>query len=128
MYSRITGNVVADATSKTFPSGSTVINFTVAENTSYTNKQGKKVEDTEFVDCSYWKDDVSMEELSKGKWIDIAGFVGKRSYIRGEGTPEQKAVGILTLSVQEIVFRKQGKQPVEALVGSPGEPVDDLPF
>jgi len=128
MYSKITGNVVKDATTKTFPSGATVINFTVAENTSYTNKKGETVEDTEFVDCSYWKDDVTPEELTKGKWVDIGGFVGKRSYIRHEGTPEQVAVGILTLSVQEIVFRKPTKAKVEALVGSTGEPVDDLPF
>ena len=132
MYTKITGNVVKDATSKTFESGSKVINFTVAENTSYVNKHGETVEETEFVECAYWKNDVDAEDLTKGKWIGVGGFVGKRAYIKAPNTPEQEAVPVLTLRVQEIVFLEKAKAPkevpAEPLVGSIQPVADDLPF
>ena len=50
-----TGRITADAKVTTVKGDKEVVNFSVAINDSYKNRQGERVQLTEFVDCSYWR-------------------------------------------------------------------------
>jgi len=56
--------------------GKTVINFSVAHTNSFTNQQGQKIDNTIWVNCSYW-----IERITVAEWLTK----GKRVYV--EGTP-----------------------------------------
>lgn len=72
----LTGNLVKDAEVKTTASNS-VIQFTVAVNEKYTDKQGVKQEKAYFFDCALWKNDTN-----------IANYIKKGGKVLVEGTPE----------------------------------------
>lgn len=53
-YMDITGRLTWDAQVYTTPKDKQVVNFSVAVNDRYRNKQGERIEQTTFFDCSYW--------------------------------------------------------------------------
>ena len=50
----ITGRLTRDAEVRTTSQDKQVVNFSVATNDSYRNKQGERIEQTTYFDCSYW--------------------------------------------------------------------------
>ncbi len=50
----IVGRLTRDARISTLDNGKQVVNFSVAVNERYRNKQGERVELTEFFECAYW--------------------------------------------------------------------------
>ena len=49
----IIGRLKRDAEVHTTPQEKKVVNFSVAINDSYRNKQGERIEQTSYFDCSY---------------------------------------------------------------------------
>lgn len=68
-------------------SGTPVVNFTVATNRKYTNKEGNTLEDAEYHRCvSYGKGaEVLGKYLTKGKRIYIEGRLRTRRWQDAEG-------------------------------------------
>jgi single-strand DNA-binding protein len=81
----ITGRVTADAIVRTLSDERQVVNFSVAVNDSYKAKNGERVTQTEFFDCSYWLGTGIAPYLTKGSVVELAGRVGVRAWIDGEG-------------------------------------------
>ncbi|MCO5241515.1 MAG: single-stranded DNA-binding protein [Chitinophagaceae bacterium] len=62
----ITGRLTRNAEVRTLSNEKQVVNFSVAVNDSYKNKQGEWVEQTAYFDCSYWRTPNVAKMLTKG--------------------------------------------------------------
>lgn len=136
---QILGNLTADAEIKRLESGTQILNFTVAVNTSYKNKQGERVKKTDYFDCFQFHGadrQIGMAPyLRKGQKFLIEGEPEASAYINKESV----AVGKVKISVNEIYFAGSSGQ-ADALANQPSaqelnnnsftaaSQEDDLPF
>ena len=81
----ITGRVTADAVVRNVSEGKQVVNFSVAVNDSYKAKNGERVTQTEFFDCSYWIGTAVAQYLTKGTIVELSGRVSARAWVDSEG-------------------------------------------
>ena len=137
----ITGRVTADAQVRTLSDDRKVVNFSVAVNDSYKAKNGERVTQTEFFDCSYWIGTGIAQYLTKGSIVELSGRVSARAWVDGEG----QAKAGLNFHTSKITLhggggtadKAQEAQPAKAqpeameVTGaqvSPEGEHDDLPF
>ncbi|MBW7891983.1 MAG: single-stranded DNA-binding protein [Chitinophagaceae bacterium] len=131
----ITGRLTADATVSTTKKDRQVVNFSIAINDSYRQKDtGELKEITTYIDCAYWLSAKVTSWLRKGALVQLYGRIGMNVYNDMEG----KAVGSLNFHVKDIkllAFPKKGNSNTEAVTpvaagaaqGS-GDEKDNLPF
>ena len=81
----ITGRLTRDAEVRTTSQDKQVVNFSVATNDSYKNKQGERVEQTTFFDCSYWISPNVAKLLTKGTLVELTGRVSARAWTGNDG-------------------------------------------
>ena len=81
----IIGRVTADAQVRTLSNRKEVVNFSIAANESYRNKQGERVEQTTYFDCAYWLSAKVAKILTKGTLVELTGRVSARSWIGKDG-------------------------------------------
>lgn len=74
----IIGRLTRDAEVYTTPQDKKVVNFSVAINDSYRNKQGERIEQTSYFDCSYWISPNVAKILIKGALVELEGRVSTR--------------------------------------------------
>ena len=137
----ITGRVTADAQVRTLSDDRKVVNFSVAVNDSYKAKNGERVTQTEFFDCSYWIGTGIAQYLTKGSIVELSGRVSARAWVDGEG----QAKAGLNFHTSKITLhgggaaadKAQAEKPAKAqpeameVTGaqvSPEGEHDDLPF
>lgn len=124
---QLTARITADAKVKTFESGRSVVNFNVVKNRSYKNKDGKRITEVDFYECSYWVTTKIAPYLTKGQLVELLGEPRTRVYTDKNGN----AIPVLQLHTQQIIFhtaqRKQDEASTEANT-TPGAANDDLPF
>jgi len=80
----ITGRLVADATVRKTNNGKEVTGFRLAMNRSYISN-GEKVEDTTYVDCSYWRTSAIAPYLTKGMVVQLYGHMSASAWLDREG-------------------------------------------
>lgn len=126
----IIGNVTKDAEVRAFEGGRSVINFDVAVNERYKDKNGQKQERTTYVRCAMWREVTTIAQyITKGTKLYVEGSPDADAYVNKEG----KAVGNLKINVREIEFLG-GPKKTDSGTGSSSEDVpaqsthDDLPF
>ena len=128
----IIGRLTRDAEVRTTSQEKQVVNFSIAINDSYRNKQGERIEQTSYFDCSYWISPNVAKILTKGAVVELTGRVSTRAWTANDGELRaslnfhtatiklhgggKKADNILDISNQE-------KRKV-----TEHETVDDLPF
>ena len=78
-----------DAEVRTTSQDKQVVNFSVAINDSYRNKQGERIEQTSYFDCSYWITPNVAKLLTKGTLVELSGRVSTRAWTGNDG--EQRA-------------------------------------
>lgn len=136
------GNLTRDPELKFTPSGSPVAGFGLAVNRTYTNKQGERVENTDFFNIVVWAKlaELCAEYIRKGSPVAIEGRLQSRSW-ETEGQ-KRSVVEVVAENVQflgrpgggqgeraEKVAQTTGKQ-----AGRQDHPVeeidlgDDIPF
>jgi len=137
----ITGRLTADAVVRTVSEGKQVVNFSVAVNDSYKAKNGERVTQTEFFDCSYWIGTAVAQYLTKGTIVELSGRVSARAWVDSEGN----AKAGLNFHTSKITLHGGGAaagkgqadthpkaEPVAAAVTAkqvqPDGQEDDLPF
>ena len=81
----ITGRLTRDAEVRTTSQDKQVVNFSVAINDSYRNKQGERIEQTTYFDCSYWISPNVAKLLTKGTLVELSGRVSTRAWIGKDG-------------------------------------------
>jgi single-strand DNA-binding protein len=132
------GNLGKDPEVRTFEDGTKVANFSLATTESYKNKDGNKVEQTEWHRIALWRGlaDVAEKYLRKGKSIYVEGKITTRKYTDKDGV-ERSITEIIGDNMIMLGSRQDGGEyspPVEdtqrssAPEPSVSEPADDLPF
>jgi single-strand DNA-binding protein len=72
---------------KTLESGKKLAKLRIATNESYTDEQGKKVENTSWHSVTFWgkSADIAEKYLQKGKEVAISGKLSYRDYEDKDG-------------------------------------------
>ena len=81
----ITGRLTRDAEVRTTSQDKQVVNFSVAINASYRNKQGERIEQTIYFDCSYWISTKVARFLTKGTLVELTGRASSSGWIGKDG-------------------------------------------
>ncbi len=144
----IIGNLGRDPEIRTVPSGAKVANFSVATNESYTDRNGQKVDRTEWHRMVMWRGlaDIAEKYLRKGSTAYFEGKLSTRSWDDQSGQ-KRYTTEIVVDNLQMLGGRPSGdsgyggsdysnqqepySQPssVESGGGNmPPAPEDDLPF
>lgn len=76
------GRLGKDVETRNLESGNTVANFTLATSESYKNKNGEKVENTEWHNIVVWgkQAEIAARYLKKGSQIYLEGKITTRSW------------------------------------------------
>ncbi|MCK8142527.1 single-stranded DNA-binding protein [Flavobacterium sp. I-SCBP12n] len=128
----IIGRLTWDAEVRTTSQEKQVVNFSIAINESYRNKQGERIEQTSYFDCSYWRSPNVAKILTKGALVELTGRVSTRAWTANDG--ELRAS--LNFHTATIKLHGGGKKTDNLLDISDQEKrkvtehetVDDLPF
>ena len=111
---QLMGHVVRDPEMKYIPSGSAVINFTLAVSRRFKKADGQKASDTTFVDCEAW--DTGAETLAKytkkGDPLFIVGSLKMDSWENAEGQKRNKMkVRVSTFQFLPRSSQTEAEQP-----------------
>ena len=128
----IIGRLTRDAEVRTTSNDKQVVNFSIATNESYRNKQGERIEQTTYFDCSYWLTPNVAKFLTKGKLVELSGRISARGWIGSDGIPKSG----LNFNASQIKLHGNSQtvaiaQPILKplpLTSEEQGTVDDLPF
>ncbi|MDN3606413.1 single-stranded DNA-binding protein [Kaistella yonginensis] len=130
----IIGRITKNAEINTLKNDKKVVNFSVAINDSYKNKQGERIEQTSYYNCSYWISPNVAKILTKGALVELSGRASSSAWIGKDGeihsglnfhTSNIKVHGGGKKSdLEEQPIAKPQKAPIALL----DEADDDLPF
>ena len=128
----ITGRLTRNAEVRTLSNEKQVVNFSVAVNDSYKNKQGERVEQTTYFDCAYWISANVARLLTKGTLVELTGRVSPRAWVNKDG----EARAGLNFHTSQIKLHGGGNraETVQATAQSENDGFtaegteDDLPF
>ena len=123
----ITGRLTRDAQVHTTPKDKQVVNFSVAVNDRYRNKQGERIEQTTFFDCSYWMSSKVAAILTKGTLVELTGRVSARAWTGSDG----EAHAGLNFHTSQIKLHGGGNKVKDGNASNTKqtkETEDDLPF
>ena len=135
----IIGRLTRDAQVRDLSNEKKVVNFSVATNESYRNKNGERVDKATFFDCSYFLSPNVAKALLKGTLVELGGQVSATAWIDKQGQPKAglnfiathiKLHGKANLSTQDTK-EIEVYEAVE-IIGNDaaisGDSHDDLPF
>lgn len=128
----IVGNLGRDPEMRYTPTGQAVTSFSVASSRSYTNQNGEKVDETTWFRITAWGKlaETCNQYLHKGSKVLVEGRLvpdkngGPRIFTRQDGT-SGASFEVTAATVRFLSARGEGG---EAMVESPGESEDDIPF
>ena len=97
------GRLGSDPEVRTLPSGGKVVSFSIATSENYTNKEGAKVEQTEWHRIELWEGlaNVAEQYLKKGDMAYIEGKIRTEKWTDKEGV-ERSTVKIRGNSMQLV--------------------------
>ncbi|WP_394771983.1 single-stranded DNA-binding protein [Mucilaginibacter sp.] len=126
-----TGRLTANAEVTAVKGDKQVINFTVAINQKWKNKDGEKKEKTAFVDCAYWRNSGIAEYLTKGAVVEISGWMEAQGYqSKKDGIRARLNCTCDTIKLFSLTTKAEPKAEKSEIVpyttGAGAE--DDLPF
>ena len=86
------GNLTRDPEAKFLPSGTTVVNFSIAMNERYTDKDGNPQEKATFVECEAWNRNAEIidEYFARGMPIHLEGRLQLDQWENDEGEKRSK--------------------------------------
>ncbi|MFP3596948.1 single-stranded DNA-binding protein [Chryseobacterium sp. SIMBA_029] len=126
----IIGRLTADAKASILKDERSVVNFSIAVNDSYKNKQGEWINLTEYVDCSFWQSPKVIPVLTQGTLVELTGWATARAWTTQSGEPKAR----INFHTSQFKILKRGEKKVVENVtqednhsGSNPEN-DDLPF
>ena len=123
----ITGRLTKDAEVRTTSTGKQVVNFSVAVNDSYKNKQGERIEQTAYFDCSYWRTPNVVKMLTKGLLVELTGRVSARAWVSKNGEP-MAGLNFHTSDIKPLAGGKRAEMSQPSTQSKSDVTTDDLPF
>ena len=128
----IIGRLTRDAEVRTLENNKQVVNFSVAINDSYKNKQGERVELPTFLDCAYWLSAKITDYLTKGTLVELTGRVSARAWVGSDGEPKAglnfHTSNIKLYGGSRRTETAQADVQTENNKVTPQDTEDDLPF
>ncbi|MFN8254362.1 MAG: single-stranded DNA-binding protein [Bacteroidales bacterium] len=99
----IQGFLGRDAEVKTFESGRTLINMSVATSESYKNNKGEWVTTTTWHNVTIWKNkkDETIDFLKKGEMVSVIGKLNTRKYTDKNGQ-EKYITEVVAQKVEQV--------------------------
>lgn len=127
------GNVGADPEVRALESGAKVARVRLATSEKYTDKDGKKVEQTEWHTITLWRGlaDVVDKYVHKGSQVYISGKLKTREY---EANGEKRYATEIVADELKLLGRASdaneapAPQAVAPVTEAPAPPMGDLPF
>ncbi|MDR2980519.1 MAG: single-stranded DNA-binding protein [Bacteroidales bacterium] len=140
------GNLGRDPEIRTFETGAKKASFTLATSEAYKDRDGNRMENTEWHNIVCWRNlaDIAEQYLTKGKQIYLEGRIRTRSW---EDNGVKKYITEIEASTFTMLGSRadEANRPPETRVGTPTSPsaspaqtppadeyagggVDDLPF
>ena len=109
------GNLGSDPEVRTLPSGGKVVTFSIATSESYTNKEGVRVEQTEWHRIELWDNlaNIAEQYLKKGDTAYIEGRIRTEKWTDKENI-ERTTVQIRANSLQLVGGRRSGIDAAES--------------
>lgn len=80
----IIGRLTRDAEVRSVSGEQQVVNFSVALNDSYRNREGERTEQVTFVDCA-WRTTKVAQYLTKGTLVELQGRISPRAWVDMDG-------------------------------------------
>lgn len=136
------GNLGIDPEVRTLESGVKVCRLSIATSESYTNKEGNRVEQTEWHSVTLWRGlaEIAEKYLTKGNKVYVEGKLRTRSYKDKDGV-DRYSTEIVADNMQMLGGTASGEtssaprsnpqsQPQQqpAMGSSETDNADDLPF
>ncbi|MFT4093245.1 MAG: single-stranded DNA-binding protein [Niabella sp.] len=123
----IIGRLTRDAAVRTLSNNKQVVNFSVAVNDSYKNKQGERVEQTAYFDCSYWKTPKVANMLTKGLLVELTGRVSARAWVGKDGEPKA-GLNFHISNIKPLTGGRKTEAAQATTEANNNKAADDLPF
>lgn len=132
----LVGNLGKDPEVRYLEGGTAVAKFPVATSETYKNKDGNKVDQTEWHNVVLWRGlaEVAEKYLRKGQLVYIEGKIKTRSWDDKEGNKRYiteviaDTMTMLGNRKEESTTTAEAKSLETSLPVSGSEPTDDLPF
>ncbi len=127
------GNLGKDPEVFTFENGVKKVSFSLATTESYKDKEGNKVNQTEWHNVVLWRGlaDVAEKYLSKGNQVFIEGKIKTRAWDDKDGN-KRYTTEIYTDNMTMLGGRREDAVAPESVPEDPATdiptPEDDLPF
>ncbi|MCF8228640.1 MAG: single-stranded DNA-binding protein [Bacteroidales bacterium] len=128
----LVGRLGQDPESRTIDSGVKMTKFSIATNETFQNKNGEKVEKTEWHNIVLWGGlaDVAEKYLKKGDQVYIEGRIETRTY--EQDNVKKYFTEIRGLNMTMLGAKRDNEQSSGSEVNEPEKaqpkPEDDLPF
>lgn len=117
----IVGNLTREPELRYTPNGAAVVKFGVAVNRSYTNRQGEKVEQTDFFTVNAWRQlaENCAESLKTGCRVIVNGRLQSRSWETEDGSKRS----VIEVEADEVgpSLRWASATVIKAARGGPSE-------
>lgn len=132
------GRVGRDPEVRYTPSGQIVANFSLAVDETYKDKDGQKVEKTEWIPCTIWGKQAEFvaNYIGKGRLVHVAGKWQTRKWTDKDGN-EKYSTECVVNSVQGLDRKPEGQQQAapqreytgrQEFAGGASSGLDDAPF
>jgi single-strand DNA-binding protein len=123
----LVGNLGSDPEIRSLPSGSTVATFNIATSEAYNNKNGERVEQTEWHRIELWDNLAKIAEqyLKKGNQVYVEGKLRTETWVDKEGQ-QKSGVRVRGTSMTLLGTRNSGGDSNEGAQsgGSQAAPVN----
>lgn len=128
---QVIGNVTKDASINNV-NGRNAINFNVAVNESYKNKEGVKVEKATFYSCSIWREQGQSVEVAKyllkGTKVFIEGKPSSEIYVKDNVNRIDCRINVAFVELLSAAKKNDETERVSSDAGQGAADGDDLPF
>lgn len=101
----IVGRITKNAEIKTLANNRQVVNFSVAVNDYYKNKQGERIDQSTYFNCAYWISSKIAEYLTIGTLVELSGKISSSAWIGKDGEIKSG----LNFNTSRIKFHGNGK-------------------
>ncbi|OBW43338.1 Single-stranded DNA-binding protein [Chryseobacterium sp. MOF25P] len=134
----IIGRLTRDAEVRNLPKDKKVVNFSIATNDNYRNKQGERIEQTTYFECSYWISEKVADFLTKGTLVELNGRAYATAWI-GNGGEAHAGMNFHTSQIKvhsggkkaeskSAESNKTTKEEIGNSKSNENDKDDDLPF
>lgn len=129
------GRVTRDPELRTLPNGTPVVKFSIATNNTYKNKEGQKVEETDFHNVSAFGRlaETIGQYVKKGQELLVIGRIKNRTWEKQDGTKGYATEIMMdTFSFGAKPKGSEERSAAEAISHGAGEAdeirIEDIPF